>query len=67
MTGYTVVFTPEAEDQLVELYGYLADKATPAAAERYTGSIITYCESMKDFPHRGTRREDLRPGLRMTN
>jgi hypothetical protein len=25
--SYTVVFTPEAEAQLVELYGYIAEKA----------------------------------------
>lgn len=27
MNHYTVVLTPEAEEQLAELYGYIADRA----------------------------------------
>jgi plasmid stabilization system protein ParE len=34
--SYTVVFAPQAEDQLAELYGYIAARASPATAERYT-------------------------------
>lgn len=34
--SYTVVFTPEAEAQLVELYGYIAQKASPEIAARFT-------------------------------
>ena len=41
--------------------------ASPEIAERYTNSIVAYCESLKDFPLRGTRRDDVRPGLRITN
>jgi toxin ParE1/3/4 len=26
--------------------------------------IVDYCEKMETFPQRGTRRDDLRPGLR---
>ena len=25
---------------------------------------MDYCENLQTFPHRGTRRDDLRPGLR---
>jgi toxin ParE1/3/4 len=64
---YTVVFAPEAEAQLVELYGYIAAKASPEIAERYANSVVTYCEAMQTFPHRGTRRDDVRPGLRITH
>ena len=64
---YRVVFTPEAEEQLADLYSYIAFKAAPAIAEKYTGSIVTYCEGLDSFPHRGTRRDDVRPGLRITN
>ncbi len=64
---YTVVFTPEALDQLVELYQYIANAAHPETAERYTSAIVSYCESLKDFPHRGNRRDDIRSGLRVTN
>lgn len=28
---------------------------------------MDYCESLHVFPHRGRRRDDLKPGLRVTN
>ncbi len=64
---YPVVFTPEAEQQLAALYRYIAVKASPRTAERYTSAIVSYCEEMQSFPHRGVRRDDIRPGLRITN
>jgi len=64
---YTVVFTPEAEAQLLELYGYLAVEASPETAARFTDGIVTYCESLITFPLRGTRRDEVRPGLRITS
>ena len=64
---YTVVFTPEAEAQLIELYGYIAAEASPEIAARFTDGIVTYCESLNTFPARGNRRDDIRPGLRITS
>jgi plasmid stabilization system protein ParE len=63
----TVVFTPEAEAQLVELYGYIAEKASPEIAARFTEGIVTCCESLSTFPLRGVRRENVRPGLRIVS
>ncbi|MFN7150614.1 MAG: type II toxin-antitoxin system RelE/ParE family toxin [Microthrixaceae bacterium] len=51
-----VVFTPEAEDHLDDLYRYLADAATPDVAADYVDRIITYCEELAAFPHRGLAR-----------
>ena len=65
--SYRVVFSPEAEEQLVALYGYIAAAASPDIAARYTDGIVSYCESLCTFPHRGTMRDDVRPGLRITN
>jgi len=65
--NYRVVFSPEAEEQLVALYGYIAAAASPNIAARYTEAIVSYCESLRTFPHRGTMRDDVRPGLRVTN
>ena len=65
--NYDVVFSPEAEEQLASLFRYLADAASPEVAERYTEAIVSYCESLRRFPHRGTTRDDVRPGLRITN
>ncbi len=64
---YRVVFAPEAQEQLTALYRYIAAAASPAIAERYTSAIVTYCEGLQTFPHRGTRRDDIRPGLQITN
>ena len=65
--SYRVVFTPEAEEQLAALYGYIAVAASPDIAARYTEAIVSYCESLCTFPHRGTLRDDVRAGLRITN
>ena len=64
---YRIVFSPEAEEQLVALYDYIADAASPDIALRYTEAIVSYCESLHSFPLRGTARGDVRPGLRITN
>jgi plasmid stabilization system protein ParE len=64
---YRVVFSPEAEEQLAALYRYIAAAASPDIAARYTEAIVTYCESLQTFPHRGTKRDDIRLGLRITN
>lgn len=64
---YRVVFAPEALDQLADLYRYIADAASPEIAARYTDAIVSYCETLSTFPHRGTQRDDVRTGLRLTN
>ena len=63
---YTVVFTPEAEAQLTDLFSYIAGASSPEVAARYTDGIVTCCESLYTFPLRGTARDDIRPGLRIT-
>jgi toxin ParE1/3/4 len=65
--SYTVIFAPEAEAQLFELYRYIAAGESPEVAARYTDSIVTFCESLQTLPHRGIQRDDIRPGLRITN
>lgn len=67
MKQHTVIFTPEAQEQLVNLYRYIAAAASPEIAQRYTSAIVTYCQGLQTSPHRGTRRDDVRPGLRITN
>jgi toxin ParE1/3/4 len=65
--SYSVVFSPEAQEHLAELYRYIAAAASPDIAARYTEAIVTYCESLRTFPLRGNVRDDVRPGLRITN
>jgi hypothetical protein len=64
---HRVMFSPEATEQLAELYQYIAFEASPEIALRYTEAIVNYCESLCIFPLRGTIRDDVRPGLRVTN
>ena len=59
-----VVFAPEAEEQLVDLYRYIAVADSPEAADSYTDSIVAFCEELALFPNRGKARDDIRPGLR---
>lgn len=33
----------------------------------YTDGIVRYCESLSTFPQRGTQRDDVRLGLRITH
>lgn len=60
----SVVFTPEAQDQLVELYRYIAMTASADIAVHYTEAIVAFCEELAAFPRRGRARDDIRSGLR---
>ena len=62
--SHRVVFSPEAEAQLVNLYRYIGQQASQAIARRYTDAIVAHCEGLADFPDRGTSRGDIRRGLR---
>jgi toxin ParE1/3/4 len=62
--AYRVTFVPEAQAQLLAIYDYIAGEAGPAVGLAFTTAIVDYCESFTTFPNRGTRRDDLRPGLR---
>ncbi|MBO9538531.1 type II toxin-antitoxin system RelE/ParE family toxin [Herbaspirillum sp.] len=65
--NYRVVFSPETLEQLAELYRYIAEAASPDVAAQYTEALVSHCESLSTLPLRGTQRDDVRPGLRMTN
>ena len=64
MTARTVIFQPEAISQLENLQDCIAHNASPAIAGRYAGAIFDHCESLVDFPYRGTARDDVGAGLR---
>ncbi|KAA5599179.1 type II toxin-antitoxin system RelE/ParE family toxin [Blastochloris sulfoviridis] len=59
-----VVFDPIAERDLDDLYEYIADRSGIANATNFTDRLRAYCLSFDTFPHRGTKRDDLMPGLR---
>lgn len=65
--SYRVVFSPESEMQLIDLYRYIEQEASSAIALRYTEGIVAFCESLSSFPMRGNQRDDVRPNLRVTH
>lgn len=60
---YRVVFSPEADEQLAELYRYIASVASPVVAERYVNAIVSYCETLETFPLRGYRATIFAPAF----
>lgn len=65
MKTYDVVLSPLAESDLTALYDWIADSASPAIAQGFIGRIRANLESLALFPERGTRRDELIPGLRI--
>jgi toxin ParE1/3/4 len=60
-----VVLTPEAEFDLVELYDWIADRASSEVALSYVGRIEAYISAFDLASERGLRRDDIRSGLRV--
>jgi toxin ParE1/3/4 len=51
---------------LYELYDSIARDGGTGRAKSITDRIMAHCLGLVTFPERGTRREGLRPGLRIT-
>jgi toxin ParE1/3/4 len=60
-----VVYSPEAEAQLLALFHLIAEASSADIATRYTDAIVDQCESLRTFPMRGAQRDDIRLGLRV--
>ena len=66
MKARQVVFAPEARNDLFALYDWIAAAASPNVALSYLEHIETYCLGFTHASERGHRRDDIRPGLRIT-
>lgn len=65
---YTVVYSPQSLEQIKGIYRYIAkESSSRVTAKRYTDAIMDYCDGMERSPKRGVKRDDIRPGLRITN
>jgi toxin ParE1/3/4 len=62
---FKVRFRPKAEADLIGLYDYIVEQSGIAVAGGYIDRIEAACMALATFPQRGTRRDDIRPGLRM--
>ena len=65
MESRKVVLTPEALGDLNSLYEFIAAASGPARALSYIERLEDYCARFDLVAERGTRRDDIRPGLRL--
>ena len=64
MKAYRIVWRPQARNDLLALYEWIAGEADPDTAFEYTRLIEAHAARLAQFPGRGTPRGDLVPGLR---
>lgn len=62
---HRLVFHPRAKRELDELYDYIGENGSPRQAATFVSQIRDYCLSFSTFPERGTRRDDIEPGIRI--
>lgn len=62
--AHKVYFRPRAELRLTELYDYIAAQSSADIAYDYVEGIRETCMNLATFPERGTKRDDIMPGLR---
>ena len=61
----SVRFREAAQTDLFNLYVYVSERSGRARAEAYVDRIEAACDRLAEFPERGTRRDDIRTGLRV--
>jgi len=61
----TVVFAPEARNDLLRLGDWIAERAGIDVALNYLERLEAYCTGFEIAGARGQRRDDIRAGLRV--
>lgn len=64
MIRRVVVLSPEAETNLLALYDWIAERASPDIALGYIDRLINYIRGFDYASERGALRNDIREGLR---
>jgi toxin ParE1/3/4 len=62
---YRIDFHPAAEQELAELYEYIANQSGATRAWNFVSGIRQHCTELATFPERGSLRDELRLGLRI--
>lgn len=65
MIRRAVIYSPEARIDLLQLYDWIADAASPATALAYVRRVEAYLGTFDLAAERGLRRDDIRRGLRI--
>lgn len=66
MKQRAVIYTPKAGDDLDWIYETVAEASSAVTADGYDQRIRAFCERLDYGSERGSRRDDLLPGLRVT-
>lgn len=61
-----VSFSEQAIADLQNIYDYIAPRGGEQVARDHVARLYACCLDLQTFPERGLRRDDLRPGLRLT-
>jgi toxin ParE1/3/4 len=59
-----VLWSPEAEEDMLEIWSYVAHEASPAFADRQLREIYERCATLESWPNAGRPRDELRTGIR---
>ena len=65
MKTYEVVLSPEARDDLLAIYDWVAERASPAVTLGYLERLEAHLRGFAQSAERGHLRNDVRPGLRI--
>ena len=66
MKEYSVFLTPDAKQDINEIYDYIAfEKGAPESAIAYIRKLRDKCYKLEYTPIRGRNRSDIREGLRV--
>jgi toxin ParE1/3/4 len=60
----SAVWSPEAEQDLIEIWGYWAHEASVEVADNQLRGIDRACERLEEWPFSSRARDELVPGLR---
>ena len=59
-----IVWSPAANDDLEQIWTYIAQEASAKRADDQVIKIVEICRSLSDWPHSGRARDDITPGVR---
>jgi toxin ParE1/3/4 len=61
---YSIVWSSDADEDLLDIWGYLARAASRAVADRTARDIRRACERLSRLPFSGRPRDNILPGFR---
>lgn len=65
MKARSVAFSESARSDLLDIYDWVSGATGSETAGQYIGRLERFCMSLDLASKRGSRRDDVRPGLRV--